>query len=219
MQLLQEIRFLLWKDIITEWRQRFAISGILLYALSMVFVVYLSFSRVDPIVWNTVFWIIMLFTSMNAVAKSFILENRNRWLYLHNLVSPQAVILSKMVYNMLLMLLLGFVTLAVYSLVVGMPVERMALFCLNLFLGMIGLGFSFTLISAIIARARNQATLMAILSFPIVLPLLLLLIKVSRSSLVIAMPGKVEKELFVLVLMDLIIVVLAYILFPYLWKD
>ncbi len=219
MQLLNEIRFLIWKDLLTEWRQNYAISGVLLYSLSTIFVIYLSFREVDPVVWNTVFWIIMLFTSLNAVAKSFIQENRRRWLYYHNLVSPQAVILSKMLYNVGLMCVLAFVSLSIYSLIVGYPVQRTGLFLINLLLGVIGLSLTFTLISALVARARNQATLMAILSFPVVIPLLMLLIKVSNSSMDMVVGQSFEKELLILGLMDVIILVLAYILFPYLWRD
>ena len=219
MHLLREIKYLIWKDLLTEWRQNYAISGVLLYSLSTIFVIYLSFQQVDPVVWNTVFWIIMLFTSLNAVAKSFIQENQRRWLYYNNLVSPQAVILSKMLYNVGLMSVLAFVSLGIYSLIVGYPVQRTGLFMINLLLGVIGLSLTFTLVSALVARARNQATLMAILSFPVVIPLLLLLIKVSNSSMDTIIGQSFEKELLILGLMDVIILVLAYILFPYLWRD
>ena len=71
MNLFSEITFLLRKEATLELRHKYAISGILLYVTSTVFVIYLSFIKVDPTVWNTLFWIVSLFASINAVMKSF----------------------------------------------------------------------------------------------------------------------------------------------------
>ena len=99
----KEILALIRKEIILEWRQRYAINGILLYLACTVFIVYLSFTAnaglITPEVWNALFWIIMLFTSVNAVAKSFLLEKEGRYLYYYCIASPQAVILSKIIYK------------------------------------------------------------------------------------------------------------------------
>jgi ABC-type transport system involved in cytochrome c biogenesis permease component len=73
--ILNEIKTLIWKEVTLEWRQKYALSGMLLYVVSTVFVCYLSFNlrrnQLTPIVWNTLFWIILLFTAVNAIAKSF----------------------------------------------------------------------------------------------------------------------------------------------------
>ena len=78
-------------------------SGMLLYVVSTVFVCYLSFglrrNQLTPIVWNTLFWIIILFAAVNAIAKSFSQERYGRQIYYYNLCSPQAIIMSKIIYN------------------------------------------------------------------------------------------------------------------------
>ena len=79
---------LLRKEILLEFRQRYAIGGILLYVVSTVFVVYLSFQQVKPPVWNALFWIISLFAAVNAVVKSFVQESGKRQLYYYSLASP-----------------------------------------------------------------------------------------------------------------------------------
>jgi len=104
--LFNEIRFLLVKELKLEWRQKYAFSGVLLYLFSTVFIIYISFFDVKPEAWNTLFWIIILFTAVNAIAKSFLQESTGRLLYYYFIVSPQAVLLSKMIYNTTLMLYL-----------------------------------------------------------------------------------------------------------------
>src|SRR5690606_8784268 len=110
----KEILYLIQKDLVLEWRQKYAFNGMLLYVGSTVFVCYLSFglrqfSADSGPIWNALLWIILLFTSVNAIAKSFMQENRGRLLYFYSIVSPQGVILAKIVYNTLLMLLLAII--------------------------------------------------------------------------------------------------------------
>ena len=68
-----EIKLLLHKDIKLELKQSYTLNSILLYAFSTVFICYLSFKGVvDVSTWNALFWIILLFTSINAVVKRFV---------------------------------------------------------------------------------------------------------------------------------------------------
>src|SRR5688500_15798690 len=109
MAMFSEVIGLIRKEIILEWRFRYALNGILLYVISTVFVCYLSFKQVNPASWNALFWIILLFASINAVTKSFIQENRGRQLYYYTIASPRAIILAKIIYNMFLVLLLSVI--------------------------------------------------------------------------------------------------------------
>ena len=88
--LLKEISILLKKEIILEWRQRYALNGMLLYVVSTIMVVYMSFnlkgSTLQPVTWNALFWIIMLFTAVNAIAKSFNQERYGRFIYYYTLI-------------------------------------------------------------------------------------------------------------------------------------
>jgi heme exporter protein B len=219
MMIVKEIAFLLRKEILLEWRQKYAISGILLYVLSTVFVVYTSFKKVDPNVWNTLFWIIILFASVNAIAKSFVQENSNRQLYYYTLTNPSAIILSKVIYNSGLLIFLSVLTFAVFSLVAGNPVKDNFQFFTALFLGSIGFSITFTFISAISAKANNSSTLMAILSFPIIIPIILTLIKLSANALRLMQDSAVWKDIATLLAIDLILISMTFILFPFLWRD
>ncbi len=218
---------LLKKEILLEWRSKYAFNGVLLYVVSTVFVCYISFhlspgfsgSAGYPIVWNILFWIIILFASVNAIAKSFIQENKGRLLYYYTIASPQAIILSKTIYNILLMSLLSILALVVYLLFFPNTIGDPLFYFLAVLLGSISFSTVFTMISAIASKAGNNGTLMAILSFPVIIPVILLLIRISKS----AMDG-VERSLLygnigILFAINVIVIATSLLLFPYLWRD
>jgi heme exporter protein B len=107
-QLFKEIRLLLLRHVMLEWKQKYALNGLFLYVFSTIFVCYLSFKQVlDVPTWNALLWIILLFTGVNATSKSFSTESRGRLLYYYTLAGAPAVILSKMIYNAGLMFLIS----------------------------------------------------------------------------------------------------------------
>jgi len=218
--LLDEIRFLVLKDIKLEFKQRYAINGILLYVVSTIFVSYLSFSKIiDSATWNSLFWIIMLFASVNAVSKSFVQESSSRQLYYYTIASPQAIILSKMIYNFMLMGVLAILCLVVFTALMGGFVVNYPLFICALLLGSFGFASALTMIAAIASRTNNNFALMSILSFPVVMPLLLTLMKVSSAALGNGSFADNTSYLAALALLNIIVIALSYILFPYLWRD
>ncbi len=218
--LTSEIRYLVSKDIRLELKQRYAFNGILLYVVSTIFVCYLSFSGIiEPETWNALFWIIMLFAAVNAVSKSFVQESINRQLYYYTLASPQAIILAKIIYNSLLMILLSALCVFVFSALMGSYIGNYGLFILALLFGSIGFACVLTMIAAIASRTNNNFALMAILSFPILLPFLLVLMQVSSSALSGGTMGENISYLVAVVVLDSIVIALSYVLFPYLWRD
>lgn len=219
MTLLKEIAFLLRKEILIELRQKYAIGGILLYVISTVFIVYIAFINVNAMAWNTLFWIVMLFASVNAVAKSFVQESGNRQLYYYVLTNPTAIILSKILYNVILLLSISILAYGAFSLVAGNPVRRPGEFMTALFLGSLGLSIAITFVSAIAAKANNSGTLMAILSFPIVIPILMTLIKISANALGLLTDTSITKDILTLLAIDGILLGMAFVLFPFLWRD
>ncbi|WP_025761243.1 heme exporter protein CcmB [Dyadobacter tibetensis] len=220
---MKEIRTLIWKEMTLEWRQKYAISGMLLYVVSTVFVCYLSFSlkrnQLTPIVWNTLFWIIILFTSVNAIAKSFSQERYGRLIYYYSLCSPQSIILSKIIYNCLIMLLLSMTGFGFYAFIMGNPVGDLGQYLLSIILAAIGFASVLTLVAGIATKAENSATLMAVLSFPIILPMLLMTIKLAKNALDGLDWSVSMDEVQTLLAIDAIVITLSYLLFPYLWKS
>ncbi len=219
MNTFQEIWFLFRKELTLEFRQKYAISGILLYVFSTIFVVYTSTFDAGPKQWNILFWIIVLFASVNTAAKSFVQESGTRQLYYYSLVNPVAIIISKMLYNTLLLLALNFLAYGVFSLVLGSPVRDLQLFFIAIFLASLGFSITFTFISAISSKADNSASLMAILGFPIVIPIVMELVKVSQNALPGTFDSAINEDIMILLAIDLMLGGAALMLFPFLWRD
>lgn len=219
MNILQQVKTLVYKDIILEWRSKHAINGILLYVVSTVFVCYQAFKSVDTLVWNALFWIILLFASINAISRSFIQESSYRQLYYYTIINPRAIILSKIIYNSLVMVVLSTIAYAAYSATFNNPVGDPLLYIAAVFLGSISFASVFTMVSGISAKAGNNSTLMAILSFPVIIPLLIVLIKLSQNALSGLDRAISSGEIFVLLAINVITVTISLLLFPYLWRD
>ncbi|WP_017257417.1 heme exporter protein CcmB [Pedobacter arcticus] len=219
MKLITEIRYLLKKEMVLEWRSKYALNGILLYVVSTVFVCYLSFKTTPPLVWNALFWIIMLFAAINAITKSFVQESKGRLLYYYQIASPQAIIIAKIIYNMLLMILMSTIALFFYSIVFQNEVGDKLLYFAAVILGAISFSSVFTMISAIASKANNNGTLMAILSFPVIIPVIILIIKLSKNAMDGLDRSVSLDEIGVLTAINLIVITVSLLLFPYLWRD
>lgn len=161
----------------------------------------------------------MLFAAVNAIAKSFMQENAQRQFYYYSLVSAEAIILSKIIYNSGLMLLLASIAFAFYNLVFNNPVQDIILYLICVLTGAISFATVFTLISGIASKANGSATLMAILGFPVIIPVLMVIIKLSKNAMDGLDRSVSYNELLVLGAINLIVLTGSYLLFPYLWRD
>ena len=206
------------KDLLLEVRQQYAFYGVLLYVGATIFVLYMSIENPETATWNGLFWIIQLFISINAVAKSFLQESSSRMLYYHTITNPQQFIAAKLLFNTVLMLVMSLLSLFLFSLFMTYPVLKTATFIGIVFLGSWSLSLVFTFLAAIAAKARQNAAIMAILGFPIIIPQLLMLIKVS--STVFQLNSSIPTaNLLLLIVSDVLVILLSFILFPFLWKD
>lgn len=219
MNLIDQVKFLIKKELLLEWRSKYALNGVLLYVVSTVFVCYLSFVSVEKITWNALFWIIMLFASINAVSKSFLQESKGRQLYIYTIASPLALIISKTIYNVLLMMLLTVIALAFYTLVFNYVPEDLGLYIVATLLGSLSFSTIFTMVSAIASKAGNGGMLMAILSFPVVIPVLIVLIKLTKNAIDGLDRSVSMDEIGLLLIINALVMAISLILFPYLWRD
>ncbi len=206
------------KDLLLEVRQQYSFYGILLYIIATVFVLYMTIREPEAKVWNGLFWVIQLFICINAVAKSFLQETRGRMLYFYSIVNPRDFILAKLVFNSVLMLLMSFLSILLFSLFLGNPAQKVLPFIGLVLLGGWSLSLVFTFLSAIAAKAQQNAAIMAILGFPIIIPQLMLLMQLS-NTVFNDKTGIALSTLFLIVMLDILVVMLAVILFPFLWKD
>jgi len=206
------------KDVLLEVRQQYTFYGILLYIASTIFVLYLAMGQPEAGVWNGLFWMIQLFVCVNAVAKSFLQESRGRMLYFYSIAGARDFILAKLLFNSVLMVVMSIVSLILF-LLLGNPLTYFLRFCGLACLGGWSLSLVFTFLAAIAARAQHNAAMMAILGFPLIIPQILLLMRISNTAFSDVYQSGLWQMVLVLVGLDILVITLSIILFPFLWKD
>ncbi|HEX6916259.1 MAG TPA: heme exporter protein CcmB [Chitinophagaceae bacterium] len=215
----QQITTLIKKDILLEIRQQYSLYGVILYVASTIYIVYASMHQPADEIWNGLFWIVQLFVCVNAVAKAFLQENRGRMLYFYSIAGATDFIISKLIFNLMLMLVMSLLSLFIFMILLGDPFEYLFRFIGICCLGGISLSLVFTFLAAIAAKAQQQAALMAIMGFPIIIPQLMLLMKISQTAFAAVVQEGLWQMVLLLAGLDIMVVALAVILFPFLWKD
>lgn len=210
---------LLKKDVLLEIRQQYTFYGILLYVASTIFVLYLAMGEPEAAVWNGLFWMIQLFICVNAVAKSFLQESSGRMLYYYSIAGARDFILSKLIFNAALMILMSISSLLLFALLMGNALSHPWKFVGTVCLGGCSLSLVFTFLAAIAARARQNAALIAILGFPLIIPQVLLLMRISNTAFADVIQSGYVLMMALLAGLDVLVIMLAVILFPFLWKD
>jgi heme exporter protein B len=217
--MMKQIQVLLQKEIRAEWRQKYAINGILLQVIAMIFVVFLTLKIVNAPTWNAVFWILLLFSSVNAIAKSFIAESKGSHLYHFGLVLPRVMLIARLVYNALLMCVIITMTLLIYWLLMGQYAQHLWTYLLCVVMGGIGFSSVYTMISAISSKANNSHTMMTILSLPLLIPMIMVASKAGKKAVDGLDFSLIIPDLAVLFCLIVLVVILALLLFPFLWRD
>ena len=203
-----------------EFRNKALVGSLFVYVLSTVFVCYESFqSTSNATVWNALFWIVVLFSSTNAVLRSFQRENKGNALYLYQLIRPAELIVAKIAFNYILTLMLIIGTIPVFWILLGDPVKDSGMFFLVAFLAAGAFSACLTLVSAMAGKTSNAAGLTPILGFPVIIPVLMSAIKAAESAASGIDLSQYWDLPVVLLAFNVVIVVLSFFLFPYLWRD
>ncbi len=214
---------LLQKELLLEWRQKHALAGVMLYVLASVFVCYLGFQQIDSAkTWGALLWLTGVFTAFNAMQRTFASETAGTQLFLYTLAHPRHIILAKAVYNAIFVALLNVVSVLFFVLFFGTEMLSGAdwgQFLLGLVLGSTGLGLALTFVAGIAFKSDAGAGLVAILGFPVIIPLLVTIVRHSTLALEGASSTQNGLNLLVLVVLNVVSFVLSYILFPYLWRE
>jgi heme exporter protein B len=223
MTTLKQIKGVLKKDLKSELRTRYSISAILLFILVTVTMIVFALigEKLNESVSAGLLWIIMFFSAMTGLSKSFVSEEeRGTSLVLKLSTTSTAVYFGKLLYNVMLSLLLNIVAIFFFSLIVsGAPIKSFGIFAITMFLGSIGLASATTIISAIIARANTKGAMFPILSFPILLPLIMLGIDNTRQSLEGTTFPDVMSNLQLMIAYCGVIIPVSFILFDIVWKE
>ena len=220
MSTVRQIYELLRWELKLEWRDKYALASIFLYVVTTVVIVYLAVGRgLEGEIFNALYWVVLFFGAMVAATRSFLREGGRRHLYYYTLADPLALLFSKLLFNLILIWLIGALTYGLLSLFSPSDAIVHPLpFWLALILGGVGLSTILTFVSAIAARAGGNGTLMAVLAFPLVIPLLKLMLDAGVYAIDLG-TNSYAQPLVLTAAVDLIALSVALVLFPFVWRD
>jgi len=211
------------KDILCEFRTRYAINAILLFGITTLTVV--SFSggqkNLPAEVYAALYWVIIFFSAMSGLAHVFVREEESKTSTILRLTADATpVYLGKLGYNLLLLILLQIVIAPLFLTLTDAVLTDPALFLILLILGTVGLAGATTIIAAIISKASVKGALFAVLSFPILLPILIGLISATTKALSKSGGGLggASSELQLLVSYGVVMITASIMLFEYVWE-
>lgn len=206
----------------TELRTRSALSTLALFALTTLVVVSAALGPLGTqsgeraSVLPVLLWVILLFATAAGLPRAFVHEEETKTaLALRLTARPSALLGGKQAYCLVLVLALEAMVTPLFLALMQLPVAKPALFVATLGAGGVGLAAGSTLVAAIIAQGQARGTLFAVLAFPILLPLLIFAVQLSRAAVTGEPAGD---ALEVLLLYDGSVAVASYMLFPVIWN-
>lgn len=217
--MVREILGLLLKDVMSEWRNKQAISSIALYLFSIVLVLYYALVRIDRMIWSGVLWVVLIFLAINTITVSFSRDVKQRHWYFYTLTHPLSVYFSKALYNLILLLVLDCLAVLLLGLFFSLPVVDWTLFIVTLFLCTTAISLILTFVSLISAKTGDQPVLMTILSTPLLFPVLMSGSRLCLVSLSLIQDSNYFKDLLSILAINMITFALSVFLFPILWRD
>lgn len=215
------IKTLFYKEVLMEFRQKNLLGSIVIYLIGTIFITALSLKgKIDKPTWNALFWIIHLFTSVNISVKNFNSKSNEINLFTYLYYKPTDLIIAKMLYNIVFIIGASLLTFFFYSLFIKNQADNLPLFLIVLVSGSAGLASVLTIMSALASKAGGNFALISILSFPLLTPLLIVIIKLSKQAVDgIEWAGVNFNLLYALFALNIINIALNILLFKYLWKD
>ena len=216
---LSQLYTLIKKEFDLEFRQSYALFGVLLFAACTVFIIFKSFNTLGAFQWNVLLWIIVIFSGINAVAKSFVQENKETYLHYYTLFDPLELILAKLIYNFIFIVVIIALVILLLTIFTLNPIVNWSLFTKGALLGALGLSCIFTFIAALSGIDRGGTTIMSVMALPLVLPVILLLIKITAVSMALMVDTLVGGDILILAAIDLMICGLMLLLFPIIWRS
>ncbi len=210
------------KDVRMEFRTRYALNAILMFAVTTLAVVSFSVgqSNLPPKVMAALFWVIMFFSAMSGLAHVFIREEETGTaLSLKLSTDAEPVYLGKLLFNFGLLSILSIVITPLFFVFTDAAVSGWFSFLIVLVLGVVGLCSATTLVAAIIAKASVKGALFAVLSFPILMPLLMVLVVATEKIFDGAALGDLQTEIQFLIAYAVVMVVGSLMLFKFVWQE
>jgi heme exporter protein B len=215
--------YLFRKDWQSELRTRYAVNALAMFILVTISVIMFSIGseKITEYLTGGLLWVVIFFSAMSGLSRAFVSEEeRGTTMTLQLIASPSTIFSGKLIFNLILVFLMNFVITILFGILfTSFVIRNILLFSLAFLFGNIGIAISSTIIAAIISKAGSKGTLYPVLSFPILLPLILTLLELTKFAIDGNSIYSSMTEILVLVCYDVIMATISYLLFDFIWKD
>ncbi len=215
------IRWIAWKDLLSELRSRENISSMFFFALIVIFIFSFSFSM-DPKTTRElmpgIIWIAFGFTGILGLGKSFLAEVENDCLEYFQMVPVQkgAIYLGKLAGNLLFMLIVEVILFPLFILFFNLDVlEKIPMILLIFVAATIGLSALGTLFSALTVQIRAREVMFPILLLPLSVPVFIGAVESTRGVFNGDPLSLYLDWIRLLIVFDLIFVVVSFWVFEF----
>lgn len=202
---------------------RYALTSLLLFVVVTVSMIVFSAAgeRLSPELAAGVLWIIIFFGGMSGLSRGFVAEEeRGTGLLLGLSARPSAIYVGKLLFTTALGLVVNCSAAALFLLFSDdVTVKNTPLFATLLLLGSIAVSASVTILSAIIAKTGAKGTLLPVLAFPVLLPVVLAGIDTTASCFAGGKNNAEAANLQMMIGYSGVIITVSYLLFGHIWRE
>ena len=189
MHFFKVIRWIVWKDMVSEIRNRENLSSMLFFALSVILIFSFSFSMDQRSVKELmpgIIWVAFGFTGIIGLGKSFLPEVQNDCIeYLQIApISKGAIYLGKFFGNALFLLAAEIILFPLFIIFFNLDIlDKTPMFMLIFLVATIGLSALGTLFSALTVQIRAREVMFPILLLPLAVPIFIGAVESTRGAL------------------------------------
>lgn len=208
------------KDTLSEFRNSATVSSIILFSFCTVFIIVKSFDSLEDRPWSAMIWILLLFSCINAMVKSFIGEGKGGVLFNYFLYNPLEVIVAKIIFNTGYGFLLFSILYLMMTFFLGNQVLHHGLALVSGFFGVLGISTIFSFIAMIGAdQSTNSSVMMSVLALPLTLPIVLTSIHITSTLQTKSNFSAIASDLNIVLGVDLLLLGVVCLLFNELWQS
>jgi heme exporter protein B len=202
-----------------EWKGKHALVSAFLHIFTAVLITYLSLPGLEKALFSSVFWLVVIFTTIQGVSKAFIQMRKGNFYYWHQMCTPAQYLGARLISSCILMLAFTLFAFVVFTTMHGNLGEGALDFFLVTIITGIGIASIFTISSSIASKTDSPGVLLPVLSFPVILPVLLIGIKAGKNAADGLGFSSYIFELGLLMMMNLLIIALGLMLMKFIWKE
>ncbi|PYV44302.1 MAG: transcriptional regulator [Acidobacteria bacterium] len=225
MNFLNQVGAILWKDILTEYRTKDALTSMLIFGLLVILMFHFAFepdSRETEKFGPGLLWMTFIFAGILGMNRAFATERENDSLQGLMLapVDWSAIYLGKMLANLVFMLLAESVILFCFALFFNFSLmPRWGWMVTITVLGTLGFASVGTILAAVSMNTRMSDVMLPILLLPIALPVVIGAVE-STAAILTDPPGEsLTFWIKFLVVFNVIFITLPLLLFDFVLEE